>query len=188
MKAFNEAENYNGPAIIIAYARRPLWAASPLLRNLPFELLSSVHLHRAGSPHEDRSVSTERKRASRSEVATGVRTRRRRWNPSTSRCGATTRRWASSSSTRRPTLRSAMSAFGLDPGQVRHGLVREERDLEGTRREPLQAAREEGRPGEGGSHAPDRRAGLQGELRSPQEVERDVSLTDFSAALLPRRN
>ena len=27
-----------------------------------------------------------------------------------------------------------MSAYGLDPGQVRHGLVREERDLEGTRR------------------------------------------------------
>ena len=31
-----------------------------------------------------------------------------------------------------------MSAYGLDPGQVRHGLVREERRLEGTRREPLQ--------------------------------------------------
>ena len=27
VKAFNEAENYNGPAIIIAYARRPLRAA-----------------------------------------------------------------------------------------------------------------------------------------------------------------
>ena len=38
----------------------------------------------------------------------------------------------------------------------------------------LQAAREEGRPGKGGGDAPDRRAGLQGELRSPQEALRDV--------------
>ena len=68
-----------------------------------------------------------------------------------------------------------MSAYGLDPGQVRHGLVREERRLEGTRREPLQAADQEGRPREGGADAPGRRAGLQGELRSPQEALRDVS-------------
>ena len=38
----------------------------------------------------------------------------------------------------------------------------------------LQAACEEGRSGEGGGDAPDRRAGLQGELRSPQEALRDV--------------
>ena len=69
-----------------------------------------------------------------------------------------------------------MSAYGLDPGQVRHGLVREERRLEGTRREPLQAADQEGRPREGGADAPGRRAGLQGELRSPQEALRDVIL------------
>ena len=62
-----------------------------------------------------------------------------------------------------------------DGRQVRHGLVREERDLEGTRREPLQAAREEGRPGEGGADAPDCGGGLQGELRAPQEALRDVS-------------
>jgi pyruvate-ferredoxin/flavodoxin oxidoreductase len=45
VKAFNEAENYDGPALIVAYARRPLRSASPLLRNLPYELRSSVHLH-----------------------------------------------------------------------------------------------------------------------------------------------
>ena len=88
-------------ALIIAYARRPLRSASPLLRNLPYELRFSVHLHRAGSQHGDGPISPERQRASRSEVATGVRTRRRRWTPSTSRSGATTRspRARSSSST-----------------------------------------------------------------------------------------
>ena len=55
VKAFNEAENYDGPALIVAYARRPLRSASPLLRNLPYELRSLVHLHRAGSLDEDGS-------------------------------------------------------------------------------------------------------------------------------------
>ena len=68
-----------------------------------------------------------------------------------------------------------MSAYGLDPGQVRHGLVREERRLEGTRREPLQAADQEGRRGEGDGDAREVRTGLQGELRSPEEAERNVS-------------
>ena len=45
VKAFHEAENYDGPALIVAYARRPLRSASPLLRHLPYELRSSVHLH-----------------------------------------------------------------------------------------------------------------------------------------------
>ena len=68
-----------------------------------------------------------------------------------------------------------MSAYGLDPGQVRHGLVREERRLEGTRREPLQAADQEGRRGEGDGDAREVRGGLQGELRAPEEAQRDVS-------------
>ena len=68
-----------------------------------------------------------------------------------------------------------MSAYGLDPGQVRHGLVREERRLEGTRREPLQAADQEGRRGEGDGDAREIRTGLQGELRPPQEARRDVN-------------
>ena len=72
VKAFNEAENYNGPAIIIAYA----------------------HCIEQGLLTKTGPYPPSRRRASRSEVATGVHTRRRRWSPSTSRSGRTTRRRA----------------------------------------------------------------------------------------------
>ena len=131
VKAFNEAENYNGPVLIIAYARRPLRSASPLLRNLPYELRSSMHLHRAGSQHRDGPISPERQRASRSEVATGVRTRRRRWTLSTSRSGATTRSpRARSSSSTPPTSPTPSPSHTrrpprpLTPSQGRGGISR----------------------------------------------------------------
>ena len=73
-------------------------------------------------------------------------------------------------------------------GQVRHGLVREERGLEGARREPLQAADQEDWRGEGDGDAPEVRRGLQGELPAHQEARRDDVIrglaTKQSAAVL----
>ena len=95
VKAFNEAENYNGPAIIIAYARTRLRALRVAFGDVPFEaeLLRCICIEQ-GLLTKTGPYPPSRRRASRSEVATGVRTRRRRWSPSTSRSGRTTRRRA----------------------------------------------------------------------------------------------
>ena len=120
VKAFNEAENYNGPAIIIAYAH----------------CIEQGLLTKTGPAHH------------------GVR---------------------------------PLPALDVQPDdrqgearqrrQVRHRLLRGERRFEGAWREPLQAARQEDRPGQGDGDAQGRRAGLQGQLRPPQEALRDVIST-----------
>ena len=110
VKAFNEAENYNGPAIIIAYAHC---------------------------------------------IEQGLLTKTGPYPPSDSELREA--KWLQGCAPEGGGGQRPLPALALQPGcrgqedhsrlhgQVRHGLLRGERRLEGAWREPLQAARQEDR-------------------------------------------
>ena len=159
VKAFNEAENYNGPAIIIAYAhcieQGLLTKTGPVHQKAAVD---SVHfpLWRYNPAAEGKKITLDSadKSATVSFAANAVS--KELGENRAAPCGHFA-------------IACALARYAVCAASLRCSASRL---IFGA----SQAARQEGRRREGDDHAQGRRGRLQGELRSPQEALRDVRL------------